>query len=60
MALESCYVTINDLKILYLVLVTNRYIVSDCDSVGVLYDTQHYTRTPEEAAADAIKAGEQH
>lgn len=34
-----------------------RYIVSDCDSVGVLYDTQHYTQTPEEAAADAIKAG---
>lgn len=35
----------------------NGYIVSDCDSVGVLYDTQHYTRTPEEAAADTIKAG---
>ncbi|KAH9683731.1 Beta-D-xylosidase 1 [Citrus sinensis] len=34
----------------------NGYIVSDCDSVGVLYNTQHYTRTPEEAAADAIKA----
>ncbi|XP_030487865.2 probable beta-D-xylosidase 2 [Cannabis sativa] len=33
------------------------YIVSDCDSVGVFYDTQHYTSTPEEAAADAIKAG---
>jgi len=31
--------------------------VSDCDSVGVLYDTQHYTGTPEEAAADSIKAG---
>lgn len=35
----------------------NGYIVSDCDSVGVLYDNQHYTRTPEEAAAEAIKAG---
>lgn len=35
----------------------NRYIVSDCDSVGVLFDNQHYTRTPEEAAADSIKAG---
>ncbi|KAL2345467.1 hypothetical protein Fmac_006752 [Flemingia macrophylla] len=33
------------------------YIVSDCDSVGVFYDNQHYTSTPEEAAADAIKAG---
>ncbi|CAK9145207.1 unnamed protein product [Ilex paraguariensis] len=35
----------------------NGYIVSDCDSVGVFYDNQHYTSTPEEAAADAIKAG---
>lgn len=35
----------------------NGYIVSDCDSVGVFYDEQHYTATPEEAAADAIKAG---
>ncbi|XP_010522822.1 PREDICTED: probable beta-D-xylosidase 2 [Tarenaya hassleriana] len=35
----------------------NGYIVSDCDSVGVFYNTQHYTGTPEEAAADAIKAG---
>jgi len=34
-----------------------RYIVSDCDSVGVFYSNQHYTPTPEEAAADAIKAG---
>ncbi|KAK7269621.1 hypothetical protein RIF29_22354 [Crotalaria pallida] len=33
------------------------YIVSDCDSVGVFYANQHYTSTPEEAAADAIKAG---
>ncbi|KAI3864671.1 hypothetical protein MKX03_009191 [Papaver bracteatum] len=35
----------------------NGYIVSDCDSVGVFYDNQHYTATPEEAAAEAIKAG---
>ncbi|KAJ8899075.1 hypothetical protein K2173_010228 [Erythroxylum novogranatense] len=35
----------------------NGYIVSDCDSVGVYYDQQHYTSTPEEAAADAIRAG---
>ncbi|KAL9272796.1 putative beta-D-xylosidase 2 [Drosera capensis] len=35
----------------------NGYIVSDCDSVGVLYDTQHFTSTPEAAAADAIRAG---
>ncbi|CAM8973294.1 unnamed protein product [Rhodiola kirilowii] len=33
------------------------YIVSDCDSVGVFYENQHYTSTAEEAAADAIKAG---
>ncbi|KAL8142640.1 hypothetical protein V2J09_015672 [Rumex salicifolius] len=35
----------------------NGYIVSDCDSVDVFYNNQHYTSTPEEAAADAIKAG---
>ncbi|GLT99031.1 hypothetical protein SLE2022_165000 [Rubroshorea leprosula] len=35
----------------------NGYIVSDCDSVGVLYESQHYTATPEEAAAATIKAG---
>ncbi|GMH02325.1 hypothetical protein Nepgr_004164 [Nepenthes gracilis] len=35
----------------------NGYIVSDCDSVRVFYDSQHYTSTPEEAAADAIRAG---
>ncbi|XP_057516260.1 probable beta-D-xylosidase 2 [Amaranthus tricolor] len=35
----------------------NGYIVSDCDSVGVFYSNQHYTSTPEEAAADALKAG---
>ncbi|KAL1550285.1 putative beta-D-xylosidase 2 [Salvia divinorum] len=35
----------------------NGYIVSDCDSVGVFFNTQHYTSTPEEAAAAAIKAG---
>lgn len=35
----------------------NGYIVSDCDSVSVFYSTQHYTSTPEDAAAFAIKAG---
>ncbi|XP_059646918.1 putative beta-D-xylosidase [Cornus florida] len=35
----------------------NGYIVSDCDSVGVLFDSQHYTATPEDAAAATIKAG---
>ncbi|KAL3729666.1 hypothetical protein ACJRO7_026750 [Eucalyptus globulus] len=35
----------------------NGYIVSDCDSVDVFYNTQHYTKTPEEAAAKAILAG---
>ncbi|XP_077218491.1 putative beta-D-xylosidase 2 [Tasmannia lanceolata] len=35
----------------------NGYIVSDCDSVGVFFDYQRYTSTPEEAAAYAIKAG---
>ncbi|RVW24644.1 Beta-xylosidase/alpha-L-arabinofuranosidase 2 [Vitis vinifera] len=32
----------------------NGYIVSDCDSVDVFYNSQHYTKTPEEAAAKAI------
>ncbi|KAL1548162.1 Beta-D-xylosidase 1 [Salvia divinorum] len=35
----------------------NGYIVSDCDSVDVLYNSQHYTSTPEDAVADTIKAG---
>ncbi|XP_010546362.1 PREDICTED: beta-D-xylosidase 4 [Tarenaya hassleriana] len=35
----------------------NGYIVSDCDSVDVLYKNQHYTKTPEEAAAKSILAG---
>lgn len=35
----------------------NGYIVSDCDSVGVLFEKQHYTRYPEDAAAATIKAG---
>ncbi|GLT27328.1 hypothetical protein SLA2020_023340 [Shorea laevis] len=35
----------------------NGYIVSDCDSVDVLYNQQHYTKTPEEAAAKTILAG---
>ncbi|KAK4751875.1 hypothetical protein SAY87_020673 [Trapa incisa] len=34
-----------------------RYIVADCDSVEVLFNSQHYTKTPEEAAAVAILAG---
>lgn len=33
------------------------YIVSDCDSVGVFYENQHFTSTAEQAAAKAIKAG---
>ncbi|XP_043702161.1 beta-xylosidase/alpha-L-arabinofuranosidase 1-like isoform X3 [Telopea speciosissima] len=33
------------------------YIVSDCDSVDVIYNAQHYTKTPEEAAAKTIMAG---
>ena len=36
----------------------SRYIVSDCDSVDVLYTQQHYTKTPEEAAAITIKSGQ--
>ncbi|WCJ40093.1 beta-xylosidase 3 [Euphorbia peplus] len=35
----------------------NGYIVTDCDSVDVLYSAQHYVKTPEEAAAVSINAG---
>uniref|UniRef100_A0A0D3G0S1 Fibronectin type III-like domain-containing protein n=1 Tax=Oryza barthii TaxID=65489 RepID=A0A0D3G0S1_9ORYZ len=35
----------------------NGYIVSDCDSVDVLYNNQHYTKNPEDAAAITIKSG---
>ncbi|CAL8997928.1 unnamed protein product [Prunus brigantina] len=35
----------------------NGYIVTDCDSLDVYYNTQHYTKTPEEAAAKALLAG---
>ncbi|KAK1359288.1 Beta-xylosidase/alpha-L-arabinofuranosidase 1 [Heracleum sosnowskyi] len=35
----------------------NGYISSDCDSLEVMFDEQHYTRTPEETAAIALKAG---
>ncbi|OVA15661.1 Glycoside hydrolase [Macleaya cordata] len=35
----------------------NGYIVTDCDSVDVLYNQQNYTKTPEEAAAKSILAG---
>ncbi|WRX15591.1 Glycoside hydrolase, partial [Theobroma cacao] len=33
------------------------YIVSDCDSVAVFYNSIHYTATPEDAVAVALKAG---
>lgn len=47
------------LTILFLCYCINMYsyIVSDCDSVGVLYASQHYASSPEKAAAAAIKAG---
>ncbi|KAI4375624.1 hypothetical protein MLD38_013473 [Melastoma candidum] len=35
----------------------NGYIVSDCDSVEVFFNSQHYTKTPEEAATIAISSG---
>lgn len=35
----------------------NGYIVTDCDSIDVFFNSQHYTKTPEEAAAKAILAG---
>ncbi|GAA0142029.1 glucosidase [Lithospermum erythrorhizon] len=35
----------------------NGYIVSDCDSLDVIFYNQHFTKTPEETAALAIKSG---
>ncbi|GLT43143.1 hypothetical protein SLA2020_171140 [Shorea laevis] len=35
----------------------NGYVVSDCDAIPNFFNNQHYTSTPEEAAAAAIKAG---
>jgi beta-D-xylosidase 4 len=32
-------------------------VASDCDSLEVLFDDIHYTKTPEDAAADSILAG---
>ncbi|KAK2986924.1 hypothetical protein RJ640_009067 [Escallonia rubra] len=34
----------------------NGYISSDCDSLDVMFNSQHYTKTPEETAAIAILA----
>ncbi|KAK4751876.1 hypothetical protein SAY87_020674 [Trapa incisa] len=35
----------------------NGYIGADCDSVDVIFNSQHYTKTPEEAVAVTISAG---
>ncbi|KAK4377184.1 hypothetical protein RND71_003480 [Anisodus tanguticus] len=35
----------------------NGYIVTDCDSLEVIYNKQHYTKTPEEAAALGLNSG---
>ncbi|XP_074576683.1 beta-xylosidase/alpha-L-arabinofuranosidase 1-like [Curcuma longa] len=35
----------------------NGYIVSDCDSVDVIHNAQHYTATPEDAVAISLKSG---
>ncbi|GLT44911.1 hypothetical protein SLA2020_187840 [Shorea laevis] len=35
----------------------NGYIVSDCDAVAVMYEDQGYVKSPEDAVADALKAG---
>eukprot|EP00250_Pteridium_aquilinum_P005814 c15850_g1_i1 orf=355-2799(+) len=35
----------------------NGYVASDCDSVEVLYDSIHYTKSPVDAVADSILAG---
>ncbi|EGN93476.1 glycoside hydrolase family 3 protein [Serpula lacrymans var. lacrymans S7.3] len=35
----------------------DRWVTSDCDAVDNIYDPHNYTKTPEEAVADALKAG---
>ncbi|XP_010527498.1 PREDICTED: probable beta-D-xylosidase 6 [Tarenaya hassleriana] len=35
----------------------NGYITSDCDAVATIFEYQRYTKTPEEAVADALNAG---
>ncbi|XP_031130367.1 beta-xylosidase/alpha-L-arabinofuranosidase 2-like [Ipomoea triloba] len=35
----------------------NGYIVTDCDSFDVIFNAQHYTKTPEETAALGLNAG---
>ncbi|GFP87085.1 beta-xylosidase/alpha-l-arabinofuranosidase 2 [Phtheirospermum japonicum] len=35
----------------------NGYIVTDCDSLNEMFNTQHYTKTPEETAALSINSG---
>ncbi|GLJ50954.1 hypothetical protein SUGI_1085220 [Cryptomeria japonica] len=35
----------------------NGYISSDCDSADVIYNTQHFTTTPERTVADVMGAG---
>lgn len=35
----------------------NSYVVTDCDSIQVYYESVKYTSTPEEAVALALKAG---
>ncbi|XP_020579311.1 probable beta-D-xylosidase 7 [Phalaenopsis equestris] len=35
----------------------NGYITSDCDAVSVIYTSQKYTKTPEDAVAITLKAG---
>lgn len=34
-----------------------RYITSDCDAVATVFEYQNYTKTPEDAVADVLKAG---
>lgn len=36
------------------------YVVTDCDSIQVLYESINYTATPEDAVALALKAGTLH
>lgn len=50
-----------DLVAVFLIIFVNsmihRYIVSDCNAVPIIYQQQGYAKTPEDAVADVLNAG---
>ena len=46
--------------LLTLILVVAHSITSDCDADNDVYSSHHYTKTPEEAVRDVLRAGSLH